>query len=57
MEMVFEQSPASLLFDVIPQRGDRELNMGYWVSGDRVELSFPAEQMSLLKTFLAPPEF
>ena len=24
-----------------PQRGDRKLNMGYWVSGDPVELSFP----------------
>jgi len=31
-----------LFFDVIPQRGDRDLNMGYWVSGDPVELSFPA---------------
>ena len=30
-----------------PQRGDRDLNMGYWVSGDLVELCFPALQMRL----------
>ena len=36
-----------LFFDVIPQRGDRDLNMGYWVSRDlMVELCFPALQMS-----------
>ena len=34
-----------LFFDVIPQRGDRDLNMGYWVSRDlMVELCFPANE-------------
>ena len=31
-----------------PQRGDRKLNMGYWVSGDLVELSFPPQISSIL---------